>query len=66
MDAFTALNTELDNHVASGSGEVTTSVDLSGISGTTVSLAFKYTSSGTGGGATRNWYLATAFQRQRR
>ena len=58
---FTDLNTELDNHVAGGSSSsVATSVDLSGISGTTVSLAFKYTSSGTGGGTTRNWYLSDA------
>ncbi|MCH2074603.1 MAG: lamin tail domain-containing protein, partial [Puniceicoccaceae bacterium] len=59
--AFTALNTELDNHVAGGSSSsVASSVDLSGITGTTVSLAFKYTSSGTGGGSTRNWYLSDA------
>ncbi len=56
---FTAINTELDNYVASGSGAVDTAVDLSAISGTTIQLAFKYTSTGTvGGGDTRNWTVS--------
>jgi predicted extracellular nuclease len=60
-DPTTATWTELSGITFSpeGSGTWTDSgnVDLSGISGTNVYLAFQYVSSGTGGGTAANWRL---------
>jgi predicted extracellular nuclease len=60
-DPTTATWTELSGITFSpaGSGSWTDSgdVDLSGISGTNVYIAFQYVSSGTGGGTAANWRL---------
>lgn len=47
---FTTTNSEIASNSPSSA-----SVDLSAISGSAVRVAFKYTSSGTGGGETRDW-----------